>query len=177
MRTRYIVPFFKTFFHCRKKALFSFFFSHPNPSFIDYREVIVLLRRGEVRNNMWAVSTLSRGCGRNRKMAAKRAKVEEDEDPSVTVFREYLRIKTVQPNPDYGECILEKGLFPFYSLKFMRNEHCINFLNSSYIIFTISDGAVLFLERIAKELDLAFKCVKVDMQNFLAWNSAEWISS
>lgn len=47
------------------------------------------------------------------------AKVEEDEDPSVTVFREYLRIKTVQPNPDYGECILEKGLFPFYSLKFM----------------------------------------------------------
>lgn len=56
-------------------------------------------------------------------MAAKRAKVEEDEDPSVTVFREYLRIKTVQPNPDY-------------------------------------DGAVLFLERIAKELDLAFKCVK-----------------
>lgn len=56
-------------------------------------------------------------------MAAKRAKVEEDEDPSVTVFREYLRIKTVQPNPDY-------------------------------------DGAVLFLERIAKELDLAYKCVK-----------------
>lgn len=52
-------------------------------------------------------------------MAAKRAKVEEDEDPSVTVFREYLRIKTVQPNPDYGECILKKGLFPFYSLKFM----------------------------------------------------------
>ena len=35
------------------------------------------------------------------KMAAKRAKVGED--PSVTVFREYLRIKTVQPNPDYGK--------------------------------------------------------------------------
>lgn len=35
-----------------------------------------------------------------RKMATKRAKVEEN--PSVTVFREYLRIKTVQPNPDYG---------------------------------------------------------------------------
>lgn len=34
-------------------------------------------------------------------MAAKRAKVGED--PSVTVFREYLRIKTVQPNPDYGK--------------------------------------------------------------------------
>ena len=35
------------------------------------------------------------------KMAAKRAKMEED--PSVTVFREYLRVKTVQPNPDYGK--------------------------------------------------------------------------
>lgn len=40
------------------------------------------------------------------KMASKRAKVEEPEDPSVTVFREYLRIKTVQPNPDYGKLIL-----------------------------------------------------------------------
>ena len=29
------------------------------------------------------------------------------EDPSVTVFREYLRIKTVQPNPDYGKCSLD----------------------------------------------------------------------
>ncbi|XP_078356120.1 aminoacylase-1A-like [Oculina patagonica] len=55
-------------------------------------------------------------------MAAKRAKVEED--PSVTVFREYLRIKTVQPNPDY-------------------------------------ESAIIFLERIAKELDLPFKCIKV----------------
>ena len=34
-------------------------------------------------------------------MAERRAKVEEDS--SVTVFREYLRIKTVQPNPDYGK--------------------------------------------------------------------------
>ncbi|XP_078370956.1 aminoacylase-1-like isoform X2 [Oculina patagonica] len=56
-------------------------------------------------------------------MAAKRAKVEED--PSVTVFREYLRIKTVQPNPDY-------------------------------------ESAIIFLERIAKELDLPFKCIKGD---------------
>lgn len=24
------------------------------------------------------------------------------EDPSVTLFREYVRIKTVQPKPDYG---------------------------------------------------------------------------
>ena len=25
-----------------------------------------------------------------------------EEDPAVSRFREYLRIKTVQPNPDYG---------------------------------------------------------------------------
>ena len=30
----------------------------------------------------------------------KRAKI--DEDPAITRFREYLRIKTVHPNPDYG---------------------------------------------------------------------------
>lgn len=27
---------------------------------------------------------------------------DSKEDPSVTLFREYLRIKTVQPEPDYG---------------------------------------------------------------------------
>jgi hypothetical protein len=27
------------------------------------------------------------------------------ENASVTLFREYLRIKTVQPNPDYATCI------------------------------------------------------------------------
>lgn len=27
----------------------------------------------------------------------------ESEHPSVTLFRQYLRIRTVQPNPDYGE--------------------------------------------------------------------------
>ncbi|XP_068718349.1 aminoacylase-1-like [Montipora capricornis] len=47
------------------------------------------------------------------------------EDPSITVFREYLRIKTVQPNPDY-------------------------------------ESAVIFLERIAGELDLKFKCIRND---------------
>ena len=31
----------------------------------------------------------------------------EHEDPAVTVFREYLKIKTVQPNPDYGKCSLD----------------------------------------------------------------------
>ena len=29
------------------------------------------------------------------------------EDPAVTNFRTYLRINTVQPNPDYGERELE----------------------------------------------------------------------
>lgn len=27
----------------------------------------------------------------------------EGEDPSVALFREYLRLKTVHPDPDYGE--------------------------------------------------------------------------
>ncbi|KAJ7369594.1 adenylate cyclase [Desmophyllum pertusum] len=54
-------------------------------------------------------------------MATKRAKVEED--PSVTLFREYLRIKTVQPDPDY-------------------------------------ESAIIFLEKIAQDLDLPCKRVK-----------------
>ena len=29
----------------------------------------------------------------------------ESEHPSVTLFRQYLRIRTVQPNPDYGSAI------------------------------------------------------------------------
>ena len=29
-------------------------------------------------------------------------KAKTDEDPAITRFREYLRIKTVHPNPDYG---------------------------------------------------------------------------
>lgn len=29
---------------------------------------------------------------------------DEKEHESVTLFREYLRIKTVQPNPDYKSC-------------------------------------------------------------------------
>lgn len=30
----------------------------------------------------------------------------EGEDPSVTLFRDYLRLKTVHPEPDYGETLL-----------------------------------------------------------------------
>lgn len=29
-------------------------------------------------------------------------KARLDEDPAVSRFREYLRIKTIQPDPDYG---------------------------------------------------------------------------
>lgn len=35
--------------------------------------------------------------------AAKMAK--SDEDPAVTLFRDYLRIKSVQPDPDYDSCL------------------------------------------------------------------------
>ena len=32
--------------------------------------------------------------------------VEEEEHPAVSRFRRFLRIKTVQPAPDYGLCML-----------------------------------------------------------------------
>ena len=35
----------------------------------------------------------------------KKSKIE-DEDPAVTLFREYLRIKSVQPDPDYDSCLI-----------------------------------------------------------------------
>lgn len=31
------------------------------------------------------------------------SKGPKEEHPSVTLFRQYLRIRTVQPKPDYGE--------------------------------------------------------------------------
>lgn len=37
--------------------------------------------------------------------AAKMAKNQE-EDPAVTLFRDYLRIKSVQPDPDYDSCLV-----------------------------------------------------------------------
>lgn len=33
----------------------------------------------------------------------------EGEHPSVTLFRQYLRIRTVQPEPDYGESAVVPG--------------------------------------------------------------------
>ena len=38
--------------------------------------------------------------------AAKKSRSEgEEEHPAVTLFREYLRIKSVQPDPDYDSCV------------------------------------------------------------------------
>lgn len=39
----------------------------------------------------------------------------EDEHPAVTNFREYIRIKTVQPNPDYGEQVKDIPMAPRFS--------------------------------------------------------------
>ena len=42
-------------------------------------------------------------------------KAKTDEDPAITRFREYLRIKTVHPNPDYG--MTTRTFFYFLSYK------------------------------------------------------------
>ena len=34
---------------------------------------------------------------------SKKARLDLEEHPAVTRFREYLRIETVHPNPDYGQ--------------------------------------------------------------------------
>ena len=36
------------------------------------------------------------------------------ENPAVTNFREYLRIKTVQPEPDYGKSYIIAHFRPFF---------------------------------------------------------------
>ena len=42
-------------------------------------------------------------CTDTENMDAKHEQFNTEEDPAVTNFREYLRYKTVEPNPDYGE--------------------------------------------------------------------------
>ena len=37
---------------------------------------------------------------------AKKIKMADSEDPAVTLFRDYLRIKSVQPDPDYDSCLV-----------------------------------------------------------------------
>lgn len=48
-----------------------------------------------------------RGKSKDEKKAAKKSKYEHDEseNPSVTLFREYLRIKTVHPTPDFTNAL------------------------------------------------------------------------
>ena len=42
-------------------------------------------------------------CHLNKMPEERRIEPVQTEDQAVTNFREYLRIKTVQPNPDYGK--------------------------------------------------------------------------
>ena len=37
--------------------------------------------------------------------AAKKSRGDDEEHPAVTLFREYLRIKSVHPDPDYDSCV------------------------------------------------------------------------
>ena len=37
--------------------------------------------------------------------AAKKSRSDDEEHPAVTLFREYLRIKSVHPDPDYDSCV------------------------------------------------------------------------
>lgn len=44
-------------------------------------------------------------------MAVQTSTVQQEqgaEDPAVTNFRRYLRIKTVEPDPDYGEIYMNR---------------------------------------------------------------------
>ena len=40
------------------------------------------------------------------KLDSKVTKIDDEEAPEVTLFREYLRIKSVQPDPDYDSCLV-----------------------------------------------------------------------
>ena len=66
----------------------------------------------------------------------KKAKIEED--PAVTRFREYLRIRTVHPDPDYG---MHPLLMTYYDV--------------------LTEGAVEFLHQQANEIGLQYQCVEV----------------
>lgn len=44
-------------------------------------------------------------------MAAQTTVQQGAEDPAVTNFRRYLRIKTVEPDPDYGEIYMNRKIF------------------------------------------------------------------
>uniref|UniRef100_A0A8C9HA62 Aminoacylase-1 n=1 Tax=Piliocolobus tephrosceles TaxID=591936 RepID=A0A8C9HA62_9PRIM len=50
------------------------------------------------------------------------SKGPEEEHPSVTLFRQYLRIRTVQPKPDYGTSLwsLRSCLLPLTAASSVR---------------------------------------------------------
>ena len=66
------------------------------------------------------------------------------ENPAVTLFRQYLRLKTVQPEPDYGEYFI----FSAYHIK----------SNSYHFI----DSAIVFLKKIIDEIGLDNKTIAPD---------------
>lgn len=57
----------------------------------------------------------------------------DKEDPSVSLFREYLRLRTVHPEPDYGET----PSFPYTELQtrpfFLGN---VSLVTLAYLIYT-----------------------------------------
>lgn len=58
-----------------------------------------LCARGAQRRDGWAAARFAPSSPRS----AMASKGREGEHPSVTLFRQYLRIRTVHPEPDYGE--------------------------------------------------------------------------
>ena len=56
----------------------------------------------KLRYCVGAAVSLKRDLTLQSKMEASRHKGGDGEDSAVTLFREYLRIKTVHPDPDYG---------------------------------------------------------------------------
>ena len=77
----------------------------------------------------------------------KRQKTEED--PAVSRFREYLRINTVQPNPDYGQ------VFCLFA--------CEDWKHYFLSIYNYTDGALKFLEQQANEIGLKYQSIEVCM--------------
>lgn len=63
------------------------------------------------------------------------------EDKAVTLFREYLRLKTVQPNPDYGKHLNSSQL------------------DSCNLILWIKGAAISFLQEIVKDIGLDQKVI------------------
>lgn len=79
------------------------------------------------------------------------------ENPSTTRFREYLRLKSVQPDPDYGNafsvsCIIVGG--------HSENTH---FYNNHFV-----DVCIEWLKKQADEIGLEFNIVRFESPNLFA---------